>query len=328
MVITVTKKQKIRMYRTMTKIRKCEDQLEQVYRDGKLNGHLHTCHGQEAIAVGVMEALSEKDIIFSNHRGHGHFLARGTSPKKIIAECYGKVTGTNQGRSGSMYLVDIERGMPVASGIVGGNICVATGSALSSSIRKDNAVTISLFGDGATNIGFFHEALNMASLWNLPIVYICENNQYAEATKREQHQKVKDISDRAIPYAMSGFTIDGTDVIKVYESVQQAVEKARRGEGPSLVECVAYRLRGHSAGDLAVYRPKEEEEKWMKTHDPIKKYKEQLLKQGILDFQEAEKIEEEIKKEIEEAISFALESSAPLAKTVDQFVYQEDHNNG
>jgi len=316
--MTVNKEQKIRMYRTMTRIRKLEDKLEQIYRDGKLNGHLHTSHGEEAIAVGVMEALSEKDIIFSNHRGHGHFLARGTSPKNIIAECYGKVTGSNKGRSGSMYLVDTKRGMPVASGIVGGNICVATGSALASLIKQDNIVTLSIFGDGATNIGFFHEALNMASLWNLPIVYICENNQYG---------KVKNISDRAIAYAMSGLTIDGTDVIKVYESVKQAVEEARRGGGPTLLECVAYRLRGHSAGDLAVYRPKGEEEKWMKIHDPIKKYKKQLLEQGVLNFQEVEKIEGEIQKEIEEAVKFAVESEAPLAETVGKYVYQEEENN-
>ena len=271
-----------------------------------------------------MEALTEKDIIFSNHRGHGHFIARGTSPKKIMSECFGKVTGTNRGRSGSMYLVDKKRGMPVASGIVGGNICVATGSALSSLIRKDDVVTISLFGDGATNIGFFHESLNMASLWNLPIVYVCENNQYAEATSREQHQKVSKISDRAVPYAMTGVSIDGTDVLKVYETIKQAVNKARAGEGPTLVECVAYRLRGHSAGDLAVYRPKEVEEKWMEIHDPVKIFKEQLLKESTLTLQEIEEMRTEIEHEIQEVVSFAVESKEPLAETVAQYVYQEE----
>lgn len=323
----LNKQIKIKMYQSMITIRKLEDRLEKIYRDGQLNGHLHTSHGGEAIAVGTMEALSEKDIIFSNHRGHAHFLARGTSPKKVVAECYGKVTGTNHGRSGSMYLVDVERGMPVASGIVGGNICVATGSALSSLIRKDNAVTISLFGDGATNIGFFHEALNMASLWNLPIVYVCENNQYGEATKREQHQKVKKISDRSIAYAMSGVTIDGTDVIEVYETIKVAVEKARSGNGPTLVECVTYRLRGHSAGDLAVYRPKGEEEEWMETHDPIKKFKKQLLDHKLFNSHEVEKMEQEIAKEVEEAISFAIESQTPSAETVGKYVFREEENN-
>jgi len=322
----VSREQKINMYRSMIRIRKFEDKLEQIYRDGKLNGHSHTCHGGEAIAVGAIEALSEKDIIFSNHRGHGHFLARGTSPKNIMAECYGKVTGTNQGRSGSMYLVDTKRGMPVASGIVGGNICLATGSALASQIKKDDVVTLSIFGDGATNIGFFHEALNMAALWNLPIVYLCENNQYGEGTKREQHQKIKKISDRAIAYAMSGLTVDGTDVIKVYKTVKQAVEKARSGGGPTLVECVAYRLSGHSAGDLGTYRPKGEEEEWKKLYDPVKKYKTKLFKENILSSEEAEKIEQEIQKEIEEAIKFAVESEEPLAKTVGKFVYQEEVN--
>ena len=322
----VSREQKINMYRSMIRIRKFEDKLEQIYRDGKLNGHSHTCHGEEAVAVGAIEALSEKDIIFSNHRGHGHYLARGTSPKNIMAECYGKVTGTNQGRSGSMYLVDTKRGMPVASGIVGGNICLATGSALASQIKKDDIVTLSIFGDGATNIGFFHEALNMASVWNLPIIFLCENNQYAEATHREQHQKVEKISDRAIAYSMPGKTVDGTDVIKVYETVKKAVERIHRGEGPVFIECVTYRLAGHSAGDLGVYRPRGEEEEWSKVYDPIKKYKKQLLEEGTLTLQETEKIEEKIKKEIKEAVKFAVESKEPLAETVGKYVYQEEDN--
>ncbi len=322
----ISREQKINMYRSMIKIRKFEDKLEQIYRDGKLNGHSHTCHGEEAVAVGAIEALSEKDIIFSNHRGHGHYLARGTSPKNIMAECYGKVTGTNKGRSGSMYLVDIKRGMPVASGIVGGNICLATGSALASQIKKDGIVTLSIFGDGATNIGFFHEALNMASVWNLPIIFLCENNQYAEATHREQHQKIERISDRAIAYSMPGKTVDGTDVLKVYEAVKEAVKSIHRGEGPILIECVAYRLSGHSSGDLGAYRPKGEEEEWRTMHDPVEKYKTNLFKENLLSFEEAEKMEQEIRKEIDEAIKFAVESEEPLAKTVGKFVYQEETN--
>jgi acetoin:2,6-dichlorophenolindophenol oxidoreductase subunit alpha len=325
--MTISKDQKIRMFKTMIRIRTFEDRLQKIYRDGKLDGHLHTSHGQEAVATGVIEALSDQDVVFSNHRGHGHFLARGTSPRSIIAECYGKVTGTNKGRSGSMYLVDTKREMPVASGIVGGNICVATGSALASRLKKDNAVTISFFGDGATNIGFFHESLNMASLWNLPIVYICENNQYGEATKREEHQKIEKISDRAKAYSMPGFTIDGTDLIQVYEAVKKAAERARKGEGPALLECVVYRLRGHSAGDVGPYRPKKEEEEWNKKHDPIRKYKEELIKQKILDNPEIEKIEEKIEKEIEEAVNFALDSEAPLAETVSKYVYREEEDN-
>jgi len=322
----VSREQKINMYRSMIRIRQFEDMVKKLYREGKLNGHVQTCQGQEAIAVGAIEALLEEDIIFTTHRGHGHFLARGTSSKNIMAEFYGKVTGTNQGRSGGMYLVDTKRGMPVASGIVGGNICLAAGSALASQIKKDNIVTLSFFGDGATNIGFFHEALNMASVWNLPIIFLCENNQYAEATKREEHQKVEKISDRAIAYTMSGITVDGTDVIKVYETVKQVVEKARCGDGPTLVECIAYRLAGHSAGDLGGYRPRGEEEEWGKIHDPIKNYKKQLLEEGILTIQEAEKIEQEVQKEIEEAIKFAVESEEPLANTAGKFVYQEEVN--
>jgi len=304
----LNKQKKIKMFKSMFRIREFEDVVKQIYRDGKLKGHLQTCQGQEAIEVGAIEALSEEDI------GHGHYLARGTSPKNIMAEFYGKVTGTNRGRSGGMYLVDTKRGMPVASGIVGGNICVAVGSALASKIKKDNIVTLSFFGDGATNIGFFHEALNMASLWNLPIIFLCENNQYAEATKRDQHQKVKMISDRAIGYSMPGITVDGTDVLKVYRTVKESVEKINRGEGPILI------------GDLGIYRPRGEKEEWEKIHDPIKKYKKQLLEEGILTPLEIEKIEEEIQKEIKEAVKFAIKSEEPLAGTVSKYVYQEEDN--
>ena len=321
------REQEIRMFKTMVRIRILEDKLEKIFREGKLNGHLHTCHGQEAIAVGTIEALSDKDIVFSNHRNHGHFLARGTSSRSIISECYGKVTGTNKGRSGSMYLSDKKRSMTVASGVVGGNICVATGSALASQIKKDNAVTISFFGDGATNIGFFHESLNMAAIWDLPIIYICENNHYGAATKRTEHQKIKNISERAAAYSMPGYTVDGTDVVLVYEMVKQAAEKARKGRGPTLFEFMVFRLRGHSAGDLGFYRPDGEQEKWMELHDPVKKYRQQLLKKKMIDNQEIQKIENDARNEIEEAVNFALKSEAPLAGTVTDYVYQVVETN-
>lgn len=320
----MNKEQESRILKTMVRIRTLEDKLEKLFREGRLNGHLHTCHGQEAIAVGVMEALSDKDIVFSNHRNHGHFLARGTSPKRIVSECYGKVTGTNRGRSGSMYLSDKKRGMAVASGVVGGNICVATGSALASQIKRDRAVTVSFFGDGATNIGFFHESLNMAAVWHLPIIYICENNHYGAATKKEEHQKVKNISERAAAYSMPGYTVDGTDVIQVFETVKQVLDRAREGGGPTLLEFVVFRLRGHSAGDLGIYRPDGEQEEWMELHDPIKKFRKQLLKRKIISVSEIESIEADANKEIEEAVKFARVSEVPLAETVANFVYQEE----
>jgi TPP-dependent pyruvate/acetoin dehydrogenase alpha subunit len=324
--MSISKEKKIKMFKDMVRIREFEDRAQQIYREGKLNGHLQTCQGQEAVAVGAARALSKKDIIFSNHRGHGHYLARGTPAKKIMAEFYGKVTGTNHGKSGGMYLVDVERGTMVASGIVGGNICLATGSALASQIRKDKVVTLSFFGDGATNLGLFHEGLNMAALWSLPVVFICENNQYAEATKREEHQKIEKISDRASSYGMPGVTIDGTDAIKVYETVKKAVERARTGEGPTLIECVVYRLAGHSAGDLGAYRPKEEEKKWREIHDPVKIFQTQLLTKGILSKAEVERILKESREEVKEAVQFAEESEEPLAKMAYQHVYQEGIN--
>lgn len=321
------KKQEIRMLKTMIRIRTLEDKLEKLFREGRLNGHLHTYHGQEAIAVGTMEALSDKDIIFSNHRNHGHFLARGTSPQSIISECCGKITGTNKGRSGSMYLSDKKRGLAVASGVVGGNICVATGSALASQIKKDHAVTISFFGDGATNIGFFHESLNMAAVWNLPIIYICENNHYGAATKKEEHQKIINISERATAYSIPGYNVDGTDVVKVYHTVKQVVKKARDDGGPALLEFVVFRLRGHSAGDLGIYRPDGEQEEWMTLHDPIKKFKKKLLNRKVIDIQEIENIETEAEKETEEGVKFARGSEYPLSGTVADFVYREEEAN-
>jgi len=321
--MSVSKEKKVKMFKDMVRIREFEDRAQQIYREGKLNGHLQTCQGQEAVAVGAARALSKKDIIFSNHRGHGHYLARGTPAKKIMAEFYGKVTGTNHGKSGGMYLVDTERGMMVASGIVGGNICVAVGSALASKIRKDGVVTLSFFGDGATNIGFFHEGLNMAALWNLPVVFICENNQYAEATKREEHQKIEKISTRAISYGIPGITVDGVDVVKVYEAVKEAVDRARRGEGPTLIECTVYRLTGHSAGDLGTYRPKGEEEEWRETYDPVRIFQTQLLSEGVLSQIEVERIIKEAREEVEEAVQFAEESEEPSVEMAYQYVYQE-----
>jgi len=322
----VTKKWKIEAFKEMVRIRETEDRIQQIYREGELNGHLQTCQGQESVAVGAIKVLQERDIIFSNHRGHGHYIARGTPIKEIIAEFYGKVTGTNRGKSGGMYLVDSKRGMMVASGIVGGNICVAVGSALASKIRKDGVVTLSFFGDGATNIGFFHEGLNMAALWGLPVVFICENNQYAEATKREEHQKIEKISDRAIGYGMPGVTIDGTDVIKVYRTVKQAAERARGCEGPTLIECVVYRLAGHSAGDLGAYRPKGEEEKWRETYDPVKIFQAQLLSEGVLFQIKVKTIIKEAREEVEEAMQFAKKSEEPPVETAYQYVYQEKIN--
>jgi len=322
----INKEEKIKMFKDMLRIREFEDKTQKIYREGKLNGHLQTCQGGEAVAVGAIKTLNKNDIIFSNHRGHGHYIARGTSIKKIMAEFYGKVTGTNRGKGGGMYLIDVERGMMVASGIVGGNICLATGSGLASQIRKDGAVTLSFFGDGATNIGFFHEGLNMAALWDLPVVFICENNQYAEATKREEHQKIKKISDRAISYGMPGITIDGRDVIKVYKTVRKAVERARSGKGPTLVECVTYRLAGHSAGDMGNYRSKGEVEEWQKINDPVKIFQAQLQSENILSLKEAEKIFKEVKEEVEGAVRFAEESEDPPVETAYQYVYKEKSN--
>ena len=239
---------------TMKKIRIFEEEAVRLFAAHELPGWLHSYIGEEAVASGVCLAMKPSDYISSTHRGHGHCIAKGVSLRKMMAELYGKETGYCLGRGGSMHIADFSKGMLGANGIVGGGIPIATGAALGSQMNKDNKVTVCFFGDGASNQGAFHESLNLASVWKLPIVYVCENNLYAETTPQLDHQAIHNIADRAGAYGMPGDIADGMDVISVYEKAKLAVERARSGGGPTLLECKTYRFRGHWEGVPLPYR--------------------------------------------------------------------------
>jgi len=308
----------IKMYKEMVRIRRFEERVLELFSKGKIPGMLHSYIGEEAVAVGACSVINSDDYITSTHRGHGHVIAKGADLKRMMAELFAKSTGYNKGKGGSMHIAEPNIGILGANGIVGGGIPIATGAALSSKILKNNKVTLCFFGDGASNQGTFHESINLASAFNLPCVYICENNLYGVSVKQTQVRKVKDIADRAKGYAIPGVIVDGNDVIAVYRAVMEAVNRAREGEGPTLIECKTYRWRGHYEGDPVNYRTEEELEGWKKK-DPIKRFSKKLLSDGMLNKEKLEVIEKEVKKEIDEAVDFADKSPKP-----DELVALED----
>lgn len=266
---------------------------------------------EEAVAVGVCANLRRDDYVVGTHRGHGHCIAKGADPKRMMAELFGKSTGVCRGKGGSLHVADTSVGMLGASGIVGGGIPLATGAGLSIKYRGTDQVAASFFGDGASNQGTFHESLNLASIWDLPVIYVCENNQYAESTPVSKAMRVKNVADRAVAYDMPGAIVDGMDVIAVYKAAKEAVERARQGKGPTLIECKTYRYEGHEMGDPHnLYRSKEEIEEW-KRRDAIQGLKRALVIDRIATEKEIETIEQEVKKLIEDAIKFADESPEP-----------------
>lgn len=302
---------KVKIYCKMITIRYFEESIKEVYMLGLMPGLAHLYTGQEAVAVGVCTALDEKDYITSTHRGHGHLIAKGSDLRKMMAEVLGKSTGYCKGKGGSMHISDPEIGILGANGIVGASIPLACGVGLQIKLKKKNSVVVCFFGDGASNQGVFHEGLNLAGLWNLPVVFVCENNLYGISVRQNKHQAIKDIAIRANSYGFEGIVVDGNDVIKVYEITKQAVLKARDGKGPTLIECKTYRWGGHHVGDPGTaYRQKEEIENW-KENCPIKKFREKLFEENILNEEKDENIKKEIKNSIEDAISFAKESPFP-----------------
>lgn len=298
-------------YRTMYKIRIFETRIEEFSLKGEIPGFVHLYIGEEAIATGVCANLTYKDYIQSTHRGHGHTIAKGAKVDKMMAEIFGKKTGYCKGKGGSMHIADFSVGMLGANGIVGGGYSLATGAALAEKIKKTNNISVVFFGDGASNRGTFHEALNMAAVWKLPVVFICENNEWASTTPYLTATSVKDISDRAVGYGIHGSSIDGNDVIKVYEESAKAIERARKGEGPSIIEMKTYRIKGHFVGDPEMYRTKEEVSKRFDSNDPIKRLEEKGLAEGFLSENEIRKIQNEVVEEIDEAVKFALDSPFP-----------------
>jgi acetoin:2,6-dichlorophenolindophenol oxidoreductase subunit alpha len=304
----------IKMYEVMLKIRYFENRVRDLFASGEMPGFVHLYLGQEAIAAGTCAALKEDDYITSTHRGHGHIIAKGGEMKYMMAELYGKATGYNKGKGGSMHIAWPKLGILGANGIVSGGIPIATGAGMSAKLRKTGQVVACFFGDGASNEGTFHESLNIASAFALPVVYVCENNLYAVGTRQSQVRKVEDIADRAVGYGMPGLVIDGNDVIAVYEAVHEAVDRARAGEGPTLIECKTYRWRAHFEGEVDNYRPPEEVEAWLK-REPIAPYRKLLMEQGVLSEAQAQAIENSVLRELNEAVEFARLSPLPEPET-------------
>ena len=318
------KKTALLFYREMFKIRQFELKAAELFMQGVMAGNIHTCVGQEASAVGACQALKEIDFITSTHRGHGHCLAKGGKVDLMMAELFGKVTGYCKGKGGSMHIVDIDIGILGANGIVGAGIPIATGSALASKIRKTDEVTLAFFGDAASNQGSFHEAINMASAWNLPCIFLCENNQYGVSVNIERVTNIENIADRAKAYDIPGKVVDGNDVFAVYEVVKEAAERARKGEGPTLIEAKTYRHRGHYEGDPQMYKSAVDIELWKK-RDPIPKIHADILKARLAKKSELDSIDAEVNKEIAAAVEFAKNSPYPEVHELLTEVYAVDN---
>jgi acetoin:2,6-dichlorophenolindophenol oxidoreductase subunit alpha len=304
-------------FRQMLLIRRFEEKVEERFRAGELPGFLHVAIGQEAVAVGVCRALEDTDVIASTHRAHGHTLARGTPPNALMAELYGKVEGCSRGYGGSMHLYDVERGNLGANAVVGGGLPAIVGAALAFKLRGEERVALAFFGDGATNIGTFHESLNLAQLWRVPAVFACENNHWAESTPARQQLPIEDLEQRAVAYGMESLKVDGQDVESVYAATRHAVDQARGGGGPVFLLCETYRLVGHYVGDPQVYRSKEEIQRLRETEDPIQKLRERL---GLSD-EELEEIDREVTDEVEASVEFAKNGTDPPPEDALKNVY-------
>jgi len=309
-------------YEQMVKIREFEEKANELYLKALMPGLTHLYSGQEAVAVGVCEALRRDDYITSTHRGHGHCLAKGASVDLMFAELLGKEAGYCRGKGGSMHIADPDSGNLGANAIVGGSAGIATGAALSARMRGSDQVAVCFFGEGALGQGLLYEVMNMASLWKLPIIYVCENNQYNEYTHFSE-ATAGEITARARAFGIHAETINGQDVQLVYETAQKLVERARRGEGPAFLECLTYRYYGHHVGDIsrAYYRSKEEEQEWRTTRDPLKLLAEKLIGQKLTDQSVLDRIHTEVLSEIESGVQFAISAPFPDQSEVDEDVY-------
>jgi TPP-dependent pyruvate/acetoin dehydrogenase alpha subunit len=307
----VSNEKRIEMLYSMLLSRRFEESLTELCKiQGKIPGMMILCTGQEAVGSGACAALGPKDVIISNHRSHNHLLARGADPRALMAEIYGKRTGCNRGKSGTLHLAVPEVNALCTTTVVGGGLPIAAGVAFAQKYKKEDSITACIFGDGAADEGSFHEALNLASLWTLPVVFICENNLYAGAQRYEEHTRVKNIADRAVAYAMPAEVTDGNDVLAVYEAVRRARDLALAEGGPSLIECKTYRCRGHGESDHQVYQPKEEIAAWQ-LKCPIPKLRDEVLLQGLLSAEELQEMEAKVEEIVADAIRFAEESPYP-----------------
>jgi len=312
----------IGMYENMLKIRKFEEKARDLFAEGKIPGFVHLYLGEEAVATGACANLNEDDYITSTHRGHGHIVSKGGDLNLMMAEIFGKETGYCKGKGGSMHIADAEKGILGANGIVGAGHNIAAGAGLSIKYRKTDQVVICFFGDASTNQSTFHEALNLSSIWDLPVVFVCENNGYCISLSQKLHQAIDDISDRAVAYNIPGVTVDGNDVFAVYEAVNEAVKRARQKQGPTLIECKTYRHRGHFEGDPTVYRSDEELNEWLEK-DPIPRMEAYLLENELLNQEEIDNYYKEIDGLIETAVEFAESSKDPDLESAVKDVYSD-----
>lgn len=303
----------------MLLIRRFEEKVEERFRAGDLAGFLHVAIGQEAVAVGVCQALEPDDVIASTHRAHGHALAKGTTPNALMAELYGKVEGCSGGYGGSMHLYDVEKGNLGANAVVGGGLPSVVGSALAFQLRRQPRVAVAFFGDGATNIGTFHESLNLAQLWRVPAVFVCENNGYAESTPSHQQLPIKDLAKRAVAYGMRSIVVDGQDVKATHRAALEAVRHAREGQGPVFLLANTYRLTGHYVGDPQVYRPKDELPQLRVTEDPIEKLKVSLG----LENSEWQALEAKVVQAVDASVEFAQAGTDPRPEDALKHVYAD-----
>ncbi len=314
----------VKCFKTMLKIRMFEERMVELEEKKEIFGWLHTYVGEEAVATGACLNLEKSDYITSTHRGHGHLIAKGASIKHMVAELFAKKTGYCKGRGGSMHIADASIGILGANGIVGAGIPIATGAGFACNYLKNNKVVVSFFGDGAADQGGFHESLNLASIWKFPVIYLIENNMYALSFrcdgKEPKHVNIDKLSERAKAYGIPGITVDGMDVIDVYENIHHIIDDVRSGKGPMLVEAKTYRFRGHHGGDAEVYRTKQEVKEW-REKDPIPKLTDKLRTEGIISQKDIDKIKKGISDELEEAIEFARKSPNPKPEEATDYVF-------
>ena len=320
--MNLTKKKMVDLYTIMLRIRSFEEKIEELVMTAKIGGFVHLYVGQEAVATGVCATLTDADYITSTHRGHGHLIAKGGDVKRMMAELFAKTTGYCKGKGGSMHIADLDLGILGANGIVGGGPPIAVGAAMASQYKGTDSVCVSFFGDGASNQGTTHEAMNLAAVWKAPVVFVAENNHYGEFTSQERHQCIESVTERAAGYGMPASIVDGNDLVAVYEAAAQAVGRARKGKGPTLLECKTYRIKGHFVGDPEVYRGKEEVEGWQRADkDAILRLEKKLIDTKVLTKDKVKKIRASVQKEIDEAVKFAEESPEPDVSELLEGVY-------
>ena len=312
-----------KMLSLLYKIRSFEEALYRAFMTEKMPGTMHQSNGQEAIAVGVGLAIQPEDVMTSTHRGHGHAIAKGIPVNDLMAEMYARATGTSGGMGGSMHIFDLQQGFLGTTGVVGAGVPIAVGAALALQLEGKKRLAVAFLGDGAMNQGSVHEALNLAAVWKLPVIFVCENNGYAVSFPTSQAFAIEDLSQRAVGYGMPGIKLDGNDVLEVYSAVQKAAAGARNGEGPVFLECLTYRQKGHSRFEPALYRPAGELEAWLE-NDPITRFQNFLSQNSLLAVEEQNQIKRDIFEEIQAALAFAKSSPFPDPRTALNMAFKVD----